>query len=238
MPALREGYVLSTIGITSSLFSQIASSPSTANQFVTDLNQLAQDLQSGNLSAAQNDYVTLSDDAQDGATSSTATTSASGITANLLSDIADSTSSSATFVNELDQLGTDLQSGNLTAAQDDLLDLDSTAMNVASTAAASPGASSGTASATTQTSQAQTDKLIQAVIQAMEAGDDSVISSALSELASVSSSSQGASVLEQESQSYGSSSNSASSASSTSQLLQSLDAGSGNSSNSTLSLLA
>jgi hypothetical protein len=226
---------LSTTGITSSLFSEIASSPSTANQFVTDLNQLAQDLQGGNLGAAQEDYVTLSDDALNGATSLTATTSASGITASLLSQIAASSSSSGTFVNELDQLGSDLQSGNLTAAQDDLADLDSTALNVAS---ASTGTGSGTTSSAPQTSLAQTEKLIQAIIQGMESGDDSAISSAMSELASVSQSSAGASVLEQQSQSYASGAGGSSSASSTSQLLQSLDAGGDNNSTSALNLLA
>ena len=68
---------MSTSGITSSLLSEIAGSPSAANQFVTDLNQLAKDIQSGDLSAAQQDYVTLSQDALDGATASTADTSSS-----------------------------------------------------------------------------------------------------------------------------------------------------------------
>ena len=86
---------MATSAITSSLLAEIASSPSSANQFVTDLNQLAQDLQGGNLSAAQQDYVTLSQDALDGVTSSTATTSSSGITTALLSDIASSSSSSS-----------------------------------------------------------------------------------------------------------------------------------------------
>ncbi len=70
---------MSTSGITSSLLSQIAQSPSALNQFATDLNQLEQDLQSGNLSAAQSDFVTLSEDALSGATSSTESTGASGI---------------------------------------------------------------------------------------------------------------------------------------------------------------
>lgn len=92
---------MSTSAITSSLLSQIASSPSTADQFLTDLNQLAKDLQGGDLGAAQEDYVTLSEDALNGATSSTATTSSSGITAALLSGIASSSSSSSSFVSEL-----------------------------------------------------------------------------------------------------------------------------------------
>ena len=125
---------MSTSGITSSLLSQIFSSPSTENQFATDLNQLAQDAQSGNLSAAQDDFVTLSADALNGATSSTATTSASGITPSLLSSLASSPSSLNSFVSELNQLGTDLQNGDQTSAQEDMLSLDSMALNAASAA--------------------------------------------------------------------------------------------------------
>ncbi len=219
---------MSTSGITSSLLSQIVDSPSAANQFVTDLNQLAQDLKSDNLSAAQQDFVTLSQDALNGATSSTATTSASGITTSLLSDVASSSSSASSFASELNQLGTDLQNGDLTSAQNDMLTLESTASNAAPSSAAS---------STTSDNQAQVTELIQAVVQAMELGDNSVIGSALSQLASISSSSQGASILNQESASYGSSSGSSSS-SSVSQLLQSLDSNSSSGSGSTLSLLA
>lgn len=48
---------MATSSITSALLSQIAGSPSAANQFLTDLNQVAKDLEGGNLSAAQEDYV-------------------------------------------------------------------------------------------------------------------------------------------------------------------------------------
>ena len=60
----------------------------------------------------------------------------SGITTSLLSDMASSSGSSTSFVDELNQLGTDLQNGDLTSAQDDMLSLDSLALNAASTAAA------------------------------------------------------------------------------------------------------
>jgi len=134
---------MSTSAISSSLFSEIASSPSAANQFVTDLNQLAKDLQSGNLSSAQQDYVTLSEDALNGVTSSSATTSASGITTSLLSGIASSSGGSSSFVSELNQLGTDLSNGDLSSAQGDMLSLDSTALNAApSTSASAPSTTS------------------------------------------------------------------------------------------------
>lgn len=233
---------LSTSGITTSLLAEIASSPSAANQFVSDLNQLAQDLQSGNLNAAQQDFVTLSQDALNGVTSSTATTSASGITTALLSDIAGSSSSSSSFVSELNQLGTDLDSGNLSSAQGDMLSLNSTALS--SAPPSSPTTAAGAGSSTTN--QADMTALIKATIEAMEAGDDADVSTDMSQLASLSSSSNGASYLESQSASYGSGSSSSSvpglssssSGSSLSQLLASLNSDSSPSSSSGLSLLA
>ncbi len=222
---------MSTSGITSSLLAQIADSPSGANQFVTDLNQLAQDLQSGNLSAAQQDYVTLSQDALDGATSSASTTSASGITTSLLSNIASSSSSSTAFVNELSQLGTDLSNGDLASSESDMLSLDSTALNATSTSSAAPASST-----TTPSNSADITALVNATSQAMEDGDDSAISADMAQLASVSTNSAGASYLKSESQNYGSGAPSSSASGSVSQLLQGLDANS--SSGSSLNVLA
>jgi hypothetical protein len=221
---------MSTSGITSSLLSEIAGSPSAANQFVTDLNQLAKDIQSGDLSAAQQDYVTLSQDALDGATASTADTSSSGITPSLLSDVASSSSGASSFVSELNQLGTDLGNGDLSSAQSDMLSLDSTALNAVPSSVAASSSSS-------TSNQAEIAALIKATIQAMEVGDDSAISTDMSQLASVSTSSEGASYLESASESYGSSSSSAP-RSSISQLLQGLSTDGSSSSNSSLSLLA
>jgi len=148
---------LSTSGITSSLLAQIADSPSAANQFVTDLNQLAQDLKSGNLSAAQQDFVTLSQDALNGATSSTANTSTSGITTTLLSDVLSTATGGNAFASELNQLGTDLENGDLSSAQSDMLSLDSSAQNAA------PSASSTASTA----NQAETAALIHAIIEGL-----------------------------------------------------------------------
>jgi hypothetical protein len=229
---------VSTSGITSSLLSEIVSSPSTANQFATDLNQLAQDLQSGNLSAAQDDYVTLSEDALNGATSSMATTSASGITPSLLSALASSSSSSNSFVSELNQLGTDLQNGDQTSAQEDMLSLDSTALNAASAASASSSGISSATSSATSSSQAGMKELIQAIVQAMSAGDTSAAGTDMLGLASVSPSSAGASYLQTVGESLSAGSSNSSSSNSISQLLQDLDTSSLNSSQSVLSLLA
>ncbi|HTX75229.1 MAG TPA: hypothetical protein VMD29_03410 [Terracidiphilus sp.] len=233
-----EALPLSTIGISSSLLSQIAGSSSTANQFATDLNQVAQDLQSGNLSAAQEDFVTLSNDALNGATSSTATTSASGITTNLLSDIASSADSSTSFADGLSQLGSDLQNGDLSAAQGDMLNLDTTALNAASAAATSSNPSSAATSASTQVSAMDSEALIQAIVQAMGAGDTTAIGDGLTELASISPSSQGASILSQMAANYGSSTSATSDSGSTQQLLQSMNANSTSDSASILSMIA
>ena len=195
---------MSTSGITSSMLSQIAGSPSTANQFVTDLNQLTKDLGSGNLSASQQDWVTLSQDALDGQTASTATTSSSGITAALLSGIAGSSTSSSSFANALNQLGTDLGNGNLSSAQGDLLSLDSTALNAAA------GSGSGT-TGSSASNKADSAALISATVQAIDAGDNSAVGTDMSLLASDSTSSAGASFLKSTSESFGASSGSASS---------------------------
>jgi hypothetical protein len=229
---------MSSTGITSSLLSQIAASPSRANQFVTDLNQLAQDLESGNVSAAGEDYVTLSQDALNGVTSSTATTSASGISASLLTDIASSSTSSSSFVSQLNQLGTDLGNGDLIASQEDMLTLDSTALNAASAAGTASSGPSPTTTSATAANSADTAVLIQTIELGMELGDGSVTGSAMSELSLISSSSTGASVLEQGSEGFGSTSGGSSSSSSISQLLESAETSSSGNSSSVLNLLA
>jgi hypothetical protein len=224
---------VSTSGITSSLLSQLVNSPSSLNQFVTDFNQLAGDLKSGNLSAAQDDYVTLSEDALNGATASTASSSASGLTASLLTDVASSQGSSTSFAGEFKQLGSDLGNSDLTSAQEDLLNLDSTALNAASTAGASTTAKSATSTAT---NQAQIKEMVQTVVQAMEFGDSSAVSSTMSQLVALSPSSQGASLLQQDSASL--SSGSSSPASSISQLFDNVGTNNSNSSASILSAIA
>jgi hypothetical protein len=226
---------MDTSAITSSLLSQISGSTSTSNEFVSDLNSLATDLTAGNLSAAQEDYVTLSQDALNGGTSSTSNTLASGITANLLADIASSSSSSSAFVGNLSQLGNDLQSGDLASSQQDMLGLDSTALNAASSVASSSGTT--TAAAVTSANPAEAGMLIQSIVEAMAAGDSSAVSTGLSQLASVSSSADGASYLQSLSGSVGSSSGSSSS-SSLSQLIASANYSSSSDTSSLLNVLA
>lgn len=173
---------MSTSGITGSLLSQITSSSLTANQFASDLNQMASDLQGGNLSAAQEDYVTLSTDALNGATSSAATTASSGISTSLLSNIASSPSSSYSFVSELNQVGTDLANSDLSSAQGDMLTLSSTALNAASSSANSTSSLGSSTTAPSVSSDVKTD--ISAIIRAMSAGDTSDASGEMMQLAS------------------------------------------------------
>jgi len=72
-----------------------------------DLQQLGQDLQSGNLSSAQSDFATLQQ-----AFSQPSTTSGTAVATT-------STATSSPITQAFNQLASDLQSGNLTAAQKD-----------------------------------------------------------------------------------------------------------------------
>lgn len=88
---------MSTSGISSSSFSNYENQ---IQQFQQEFQQLGQDLQSGNLAAAQQDFVTLQ---QLGPQSSSSS----------------STQSSNPIATAFNQLAQDLQSGNLSAAQQD-----------------------------------------------------------------------------------------------------------------------
>jgi len=107
---------MSVSGISSStLFNY--SNPNIQNnqqQFQQEFQQLGQDLQSGNLSAAQQDFATLQ---QIGPQASSTL----------------STQSSNPMVQALNQLGQDLQSGNVSAAQKDYTNLKQDFQNAAHT---------------------------------------------------------------------------------------------------------
>lgn len=94
---------MSLSGISSSLFSYESQNPQNQNklqQFQQEFQQLGEDLQSGNLSAAQTDFATLQQMAPQGPSSTSST-------------------SSNPLAQAFQQLGQDLQSGNLSAAQKD-----------------------------------------------------------------------------------------------------------------------
>lgn len=91
---------MSVAGISSSLFNYTPQSvQNNFQQFQKEFQQLGQDLQSGNLSAAQSDFATLQ---KDGPQSSSA-----------------SSSQNSPIAQAFSQLAKDLQSGNLSAAQQD-----------------------------------------------------------------------------------------------------------------------
>jgi len=94
---------MSVSGILSSSFLQNQIS-SVSSPYQQDMQKLSQDLQSGNLSAAQSDFATLQQ-----AFSQPATTSASTST----------TPTAIPVALSFNQLASDLQSGNLSAAQKD-----------------------------------------------------------------------------------------------------------------------
>jgi hypothetical protein len=100
---------MSVSGILSSSFVQNQLS-AVSSPYKQDMQKLSQDLQTGNLSAAQSDFATLkaafSQPAASTGTVSTPSTSGA--------------STSNPVAQAFNQLGTDLQSGNLSAAQKDL----------------------------------------------------------------------------------------------------------------------
>lgn len=100
---------------TSSLFSYESQNSQTQNkmqQIQKEFQQLGEDLQSGNLSAAQTDFATLQQMAPQGATNTSTTTT------NPLQQA-------------FQQLGQDLQSGNLSAAQQDYANIQQDFQNMA-----------------------------------------------------------------------------------------------------------
>lgn len=114
-------------GIASSVLSGLNGAQNGQSKFQQirgEFKQLAQDLQSGNLAQAQQDYTTLSQNIPGLSQTSSAASSA-------LSSAATAASGSQTNSNPLlqafNQLGKDLQSGNLQAAQQDFANIEKTA---------------------------------------------------------------------------------------------------------------
>src|SRR5208337_3703685 len=103
---------MSIFGIASSILSQLNSSTtqSRPQQIKQGFQQLGQDLQSGNLSQAQSDFSALQQLLPGQQQTGASTTQTSSQTGNPISQA-------------ISQLGQDLQSGNLTAAQSDFTTL-------------------------------------------------------------------------------------------------------------------
>ena len=99
---------MSISGILSSSFLQNQLSAITS-PYKQDMQQLSQDLQSGNLSAAQSDFATLQAAFSQSASTSNPTSNSS----------ASSSATSGTIAQAFNQLASDLKSGNLAGAQKD-----------------------------------------------------------------------------------------------------------------------
>lgn len=109
---------MSVSGISGSLFGfNNPTVQSKAQQIQQEFQQLGEDLQSGNLSAAQSDYATLEQLVPQNSASSTSSTS--------------STQSSNPLAQAFNQLGQDLQSGNLSGAQQDFAQIQQDMQNQA-----------------------------------------------------------------------------------------------------------
>jgi outer membrane protein assembly factor BamD (BamD/ComL family) len=118
---------MSISGISSSLSDLTTQNvQSMMQQMKQDFTKLGTDLTSGNLSAAQQDFVTLQQDSGQSATSSTSSTTST---------------SQDPIAQAFNQLSTDLKSGNLTAAQQDF----STIQQDLQSSAAQSTATQGTA---------------------------------------------------------------------------------------------
>jgi outer membrane protein assembly factor BamD (BamD/ComL family) len=111
---------MSVTGISSSGFSEYGAQSVQKNQVAQEFQQLGQDLQAGNLSAAQSDFATLQQlVSQAGSAASSASSSSS------------SSQSGNPIAQAFSQLASDLKSGNLTAAQQDFAQIEKDFQNLA-----------------------------------------------------------------------------------------------------------
>jgi outer membrane protein assembly factor BamD (BamD/ComL family) len=120
---------MSVSGIGSSILSTLSGSQNQQSPFQkikSEFQQLGQDLQSGNLSQAQSDFTTLSQDlsnvVQGGANTATASATTAPNTA---------AATTSPILQAFNQLGQDLQSGNLQAAQQDFTKIQQDAQQAA-----------------------------------------------------------------------------------------------------------
>lgn len=104
--------VSSVSSISSSLTEGLANWASSMKKVQSEFKQLGQDLQSGNVTQAESDYTTLTQDLSSFSSTSTSAASSSATTTS-------TDSSTSSLADALNTLGQDLQSGNLTAAQSD-----------------------------------------------------------------------------------------------------------------------
>lgn len=127
---------MSTNAITGNVIAEIESSSTKPVKFVSDLNKMDKDLQTGNLTAAEADYVTLIQDALNGLPYSAAASAPTTTVNNEPMDVVSSSNVVDISINDSAQNGIDWQSSN-SASQQDLFTLDSKALNTMPTASKS-----------------------------------------------------------------------------------------------------
>jgi outer membrane protein assembly factor BamD (BamD/ComL family) len=134
----RRGASMSIVGILgSNLFSGVISgfqgtqgAAPKFEQIKEQFQQLGQDLQSGNLTQAQTDYATLSKEfpgANQASANAAATAATTTATTTATTNTTPTTTGATSVAQQFAQLGQDLQSGNLQAAQQDYTNLQQTA---------------------------------------------------------------------------------------------------------------
>jgi len=123
---------MSVTGISSSGFSDYGAQSVQKNQVAQEFQQLGQDLQAGNLSAAQSDFATLQQ-----------LVSQVGSAATSVSSSSSSSQSGNPIAQAFSQLAADLKSGNLTAAQQDFAQIQKDFQNLAAQNQASGDNGSG-----------------------------------------------------------------------------------------------
>ena len=143
---------MSIAGIASTAFAQLANVQHNYQKVQSEFKQLGQDLQTGNLTQAQADFVTLSQslasNQQTGAVASAGTsptTPPTFVGPNAVNQPGQANSASAShhrihFRQALSQLGQALQAGNLTAAQQAFASMEQIWQQFGSSAAASTSA--------------------------------------------------------------------------------------------------
>jgi outer membrane protein assembly factor BamD (BamD/ComL family) len=157
------GIFTTALSALSSLSSQATTSR--RQQLQEEFQQLGQDLESGNLSGAQTDFTTLQQMLPQSTTSDSSATSASSSSTSSTSTSTSSTSSSSPTSTSLSslysQLGQDLQSGNLSAAQQDYTDIEQKMSSAQGHHHHHHGSGSGSSSSELQQTLAQLGQALQ-----------------------------------------------------------------------------
>jgi hypothetical protein len=134
---------MSVSGIMGTSFYQQSTIQNSFQQRRAEFQQLGQDLQSGNLTAAQQDFTELTATSAAVSSSGTATT---GTTATGSSSSMSSASPYASLAQDFSTLGQAIQSGNLSAAQLAYLAMQQDAQSVAQTTQSSQSGANGSSS--------------------------------------------------------------------------------------------